>query len=208
MKKTIKSILALSTLMILASCGGDNKSSTSGSKNVNWTGQSVSPQNTPSSINSLYNQLSSALPCKTGQRLSTIQQFSIQGGQNSYYNSQNRLSGNFNTGTISGTTGQLYMGVSTFNDIMIISEMTNGNSVVGHNVYLSMCASQNLIIEGRTLSAFQAPNGIVLDKNTSCPYGVVDAAINTYLQADSYQTQYGTLNPAAVWTTFYEVVCN
>lgn len=210
MKKMITSILTLSTLMFLASCGGDNKSSTSknGAGNVITNSVSVKPTNTPSSINSLYSQLTSALPCKSGSRLSTLQQYSIQGGSTSYYNSQNKLAGNFQNGTIAGNVGQLYMGVSTFNDLMIISEMTSGNSVVGHNVYISFCTSSNLIFEGRTFSAFQAPNGIVLDKNTSCPYGVIDSAQNTYMQADSYQSQYGTINPAAVWTTFYEIVCN
>lgn len=207
MKNTFKNLMVLSSLMMLASCGGNNSTSSTNGSVITNTG-TVSASNTPTDVQSLYNKLASALPCKSGSRLSTIAQFSLSGTSSSYNYSQKKIAGSFSTGTIGGSVSQLYMGVSIFNDLMIIAEMTNGSSVVGHNVYLSMCTQSSLIIEGRTLSGFQAPNGIVLDKNTSCPYGVVDAAINTYLQADAYSSSYGQIYPAAVWTTFYEITCN
>ncbi|EQC47361.1 hypothetical protein [Bacteriovorax sp. Seq25_V] len=215
MKISLKNIIVFGALTALVSCGGDNKSSSSGSGSgtIYSSGTSngsttINSASNPEAVNSLFSQLSSALPCSSGQRISNVLQYSIQGGTSSSYYSTNKLSGSFRPGTIAGNVGQLYMGTSTFNDLMIVAEITNGNTVLGHNVYVSMCAYQNLIFEGRTLSNFQAPYGIVLSKSTSCPYGVISSAKETYMQADPYQSQYGQIYAAPVVTTFYNIQCN
>ncbi len=215
MKISLKNILVFGALTALVSCGGDNKSksTTSGSGTIYSQGSSsgsstITSSANPEKVNSLFSQLTSALPCSSGQRLSTLLQYNVQGGSSNSYYSSNNLSGNFSPGTIAGEVGQLYMGTSTFNDLMIVAEITNGNSVIGHNVYVSMCAYQNLIFEGRSLSNFQAPYGMVLTKSTSCPYGVISSAKDTYMQADPYTSQYGQINAAPVVTTFYNIQCN
>lgn len=223
MKSPIKKILLILSSLALISCGGsDNKAKTSSTgsntgSETQFSGNgsgTVNQGNIPAAVSSLASSLSQSLQCSNG-RLTNFLQYYVQST-----NSSTRVCGNFQAGVMPGTVGQKYVGVSPYNDFMIITEVVNNNQVIGHNVVISMCAQKMnyynyqlpLIGDERQLSNFQAPNCIILDKDNYCPHGVVDAAINTYMVSSSYQFNVngmsGNLNPYEVWTTFFKPTCN
>jgi hypothetical protein len=220
MKSPIKKLLLIASSFALISCGGDdNKVNTaSNGSTTNYGGssnQTVNQGNLPGVVSSLAQNLASSLNCPNGRRLTNYQQFYVQSNGN-----HTNVCGQFQQGVMPGEAGQKYVGVSPYNDFMIITEVKNGNQIVGHNLVVSMCAQYMqyygaqlpLIGDERQLSNFQAPNCIILDKDNFCPHGVVDAAINTYMVSSSYQFNLngmtGTLNPYEVWTTFFKPTCN
>lgn len=221
MKHPLTKLLLIAASVTLISCGGDgNKVNTSGNdSSTNYGGsnqQTTSQGGLPSAVQSLAGELSNSLRCQNGQRLSNFQQYYAQAGQGS----NTAVCGNFQQGVMSGTAGQKYIGVSPYNDFMIVSEVLNGSQVVGHNVFISMCSQYlnyygtnlPLIANERALSGFQAPNCLILDKDNFCPHGVVDAGVNTYMVSASYQFNVngmsGQLQPYEAWTTFFKPTCN
>lgn len=223
--KVCHTALALVLLLGLASCG-DKKNSTNSSNNsstntngVNNSGNWSSTQyqdNTgyTSEQSNQINSIKSSVSCRTGARLSQDVIFGVQGGA---YNSST-IGGTFQAGSISGTVSMLYVGISAFNDLMFVSKVTNGNSVLGYNVRISMCpqmASGNFPFIGneRPLSNFAAPQGITLNDTTVCGVGQVTSAQNTTMVSGSISinNSYGsqtTVPPANILTTFYAPRCN
>lgn len=221
--KVCHTALALVLLLGLASCG-DKKNSTNSSNNsssnsngVNNSGNWSSTQyqdntNYTSQQASQINSIKSSVNCQTGARLSQDVIFGVQGGA---YNSST-IGGTFQAGSISGTVSMLYVGISAFNDLMFVSKVTNGNSVLGYNVRISMCpqTAGNFPFIGneRPLSGFTAPQGITLNDSTVCGVGQVTSAQNTTMVSGSITVNsygYQTTVPAAnVVTTFYAPRCN
>lgn len=216
------------TAALLASCGGDDNKKSTNKVNTSTGGsadgvlsgnsnQSIPTSSLDADIRKIATDLAGSLNCPYGKRLTNVQQYSIQSGVNTDHN---RICGQFQQGTIAGQAGQHYVGVSAYNDFMIVSEIVNGNQVVGHNVYISMCAQYlnnygtqiPLIDDARPLSGFQAPYCLYLDKDNFCPHGVVDAAQNTYMISGQHtynvNGQQAQLQPFEVWTTFFKPTCN
>jgi hypothetical protein len=104
-------------------------------------------------------------------------------GVGSGSNGRTTITGPFNPGLISGVESAIYLGKSNFQDLMVITKMTNGGGVIGYNVTLALCPYEPIISANRPLSNFQAQN-IVLDDNTNCQYGNIDYAVS-YLTAEA-----------------------
>lgn len=162
-----------------------------------------------------FQQIKSSFRCRQGQRLSQDVTFSTQG-----YNhggSRTTISGPFQPGPVNGKVSQIFVGVSAWNDVMIVSRVGSGSQVRGYNITLSMCSYSGngtpFIHDSRPLSNFQASNGIILDSDNHCNFGSVDAAKNTIMQSaqTTYQGDFGNqvnLPAFTVYTTFYKPSCN
>lgn len=221
--KVCHTALALVVLLGVTSCGGDKKNTTNSSSNsstssINNSGTFSSTQYSDASgyssdqINTI-NNIKSGVNCQYGARLSQDVIFSVQGGAAN----TSTIGGTFQAGSISGTVSTLYVGISAFNDLMFVSKIVSGNSVVGYNVRMSMCPQYGgynvpYIANERPLSNFTAPYGITLNDSTVCGVSLVTSAQNTTMVSGSvtmnvngYQT---TVPQAQVVTTFYSPRCN
>lgn len=220
MKMTIKKLSILILVTIISySCSSkkSGKSSVDANNNPygnNRTYSNPSPfptpesqQTAPISVNDL-NRIKGSFQCTQGSRLSRDITYHTNQGSNS---SDTRIQGPFNPGALpgGGSTVKLFVGVSSFNDIMIVSKIANGNQVIGYNITISYCSmsSQNgapYISDQRAISNFQAQNGIVLYEHAGCGFGSVDAAKLTYAQSAPYQY----LQAFPIWTTFFRACVN
>jgi hypothetical protein len=223
-KYTLQIGLTACLLFLLSSCGKDNKvdsgkvaatsplSTTPAGSSPFYAGNPALSAN-PQIITQVQN-LKSSVACLSGRnRLTYDVSFFINGGAVS----GTTIGGSWQSGLLNSNSGiisNLYIGVSAFRDLMFVTKVTNGAQVVGYNVTLSFCEVPNkyanfpaLVANGRPLVNFQAPYGIVLDTNTYCGYGVVDAAVNTVIIS-----QRDTTNPYTadypVYTSFSKPLCN
>jgi hypothetical protein len=156
--------------------------------------------------------LRSSVTCLSGRtRLATDVSFYVSGGAIS----GTKIGGQWQPGFMNnGTISNLYIGVSAFRDLMFVTKVTNGGQVVGYNVTLSFCEVPNaypnfppLVSNDRVLSNFQAPSGIILDNDTYCGYGVVDAAFQTSIISQRSLTNQYTDNFPVI-TSFTKPTCN
>ena len=212
LKYSLKLSLMMSAILIASSCG--KKTNT-----VNSAGSGTSPFYTGNpalssnpAIVTQVQSLKSSVACLTGRnRLANDVSFYINGGSIS----GTTIGGNWQSGFMStGTISNLYIGVSAYRDLLFVTKVTNGGQVIGYNVTLSFCEVPNaypnypaLVSNDRPLVNFQAPNGIVLDTNTYCGYGVVDAAINTIIVSQKSSTNPYT-SDYPVYTSFTKPSCN
>ena len=159
-----------------------------------------------------YNKVKASISCLPGRsRLLNDVSFYISGPSGS----GSTIGGNWQSGFITnGTVTNLYVGVSAYRDLMFVTKVTNGGTVVGYNVTLSFCEVPNaipnypaLISNDRPLVNFQAPNGIVLGSTVSCGYGVVWGAINTIITSNPSTTNPYTM-AFPVYTSFASPQCN
>ncbi|MBC7540281.1 MAG: hypothetical protein H7281_15770 [Bacteriovorax sp.] len=205
-------ITLTASLLLLGSCGKKNTVNSS----VGASGTSpfyVGNSAVSSTIVNQVQSVRSSVTCLSGRnRLANDVSFYINSGSIS----GTTIGGNWQLGFMNtGTISNLYIGVSAYRDLMFVTKVTNGGSqVIGYNVTLSFCEVPNayvnypaLVSNDRALVNFQAGNGIVLDTNTYCGYGVVDAAINTLIVS-----QKSTTNPYTsdypVYTSFTKPSCN
>ena len=203
-------ISLIACLVLLGSCGKTNtvNSNAGSGSSPFYTGNSA----VSSSIVSQVQSMKSSVTCLNGNnRLSNDVSFYINGGSIN----GTTIGGNWQGGFMSqGSISNLYVGVSAYRDLMFVTKVTNGGQVIGYNVTLSFCGMPNaypnypaLISNDRPLVNFQAPSGIVLDTNTYCGYGVIDAAFNTVIVS-----QRSTTNPYTsdfpIYTSFTKPSCN
>jgi len=212
-KNSLSMGLVMSTLLLGAACGKkENKvniPATSASSPYYVGNSAVS-----STIVNQVNSIKANVACYNGYRLANDVSFYVQGTFNT--SSRTTIGGQFVPGYLnSGSLSQLYVGVSTFRDLMFVTKVTNGSQVIGYNVTLSFCemksAYQNFpsIISNETsLTNFQAPNGMVLDTDTHCGYGVVDWAPNTYITATRVVNNPYATGPVQIPTSFTKPTCN
>ena len=230
-------ILALTSLLIV-SCGGDENKVNTNTNPV--TGGGIYPQGTgynSQEEQQLIEQLKQQLQCPTGPVSYSSGNSQLHGSgqriqdvvfskaiQNSDHT---KICGQFQNGPVSGTPGQMYVGVSAYNDIMVVTEIVNGTQVLGHNVRLSMCGQYAmsytynnsyspqqtrlpLIDSQRTLTNFRTSNNscIVIDKDNFCPHGVVDFASQTVMTAGPYNANGMNLQAVEIYTSFAKPTCN
>lgn len=111
-------------------------------------------------------------------------------------------------GEITGQVKMSYMGISTFGDIMIVEKLEEN---LGHNITLLMCPAEHnskfgqtpIIHTDRGFLRFSITNDIVLNDNlNTCGIGSLSVT-DTVLVTNSYESEYGTLSPSVVMTTFF-----
>ncbi len=191
--KTVKLTSLLISILSLAliSCGADNQTaSTAANRNTATAGT----YGTSPAIASEINQLKTRYACTSGAR------FDI-----SFYTSSiasdTTIMGPFIPGNLgAATTAQSYVGMSVYNDLMIVVRQTNG-----YNVILSMCSYGVLLKPERHYSQFSASNGITISTHTNRSYGSVDAAIDTLLIADPYNAGNVSYPQGQAYTTFFRI---
>ncbi|MBI2519439.1 MAG: hypothetical protein HYV97_03440 [Bdellovibrio sp.] len=187
--------LALSLILTMA-CGKKNsvKSST---PSVGTTVMGI--PNLPATLAGQIQQIITSNPCNQGQRIPEIQ-LNTTGIAPS--GNTTTITGSYNPGLISGPVTTMYVGRSTFNDIIVITKIANGPQVLGYNITVSMCTYNPFIMPGRPLSGFSTPMGLVLTDYTSCGWGsTIGKVIMTAAAFQNYPQ-------ALVETTFAPIVCN
>lgn len=212
MKPQLKKSLLLtlvSSAMILASCGKKNVVNSGSSSSYFSANNSVFAGSTQ--YIQYYNSIKAKVACFPGTyRLNNDVTFYVNGGAYS----QSTIAGQFQSGMItSGAVSEMYVGVSAFRDLMFVTKVTNGGSLVGYNVTLSMCSVSNkvpnyplLVSNDRILSNFQAPYGIIVNSNTSCGYGLIASAQYTYMLSQRIPSNPYTAD-FPVYTTFTNSGC-
>lgn len=205
--KKIKMIgLTLLTLTLLASCGKKNVVNSKNADSGGYTG--INPNlNTGGNVSS--SELSSILTgisCNNGQRLNNVYTYQIAAS-----GTKTTLYGSFSPGQISGPINKIYVGRSSYGDVMIVAKITSGSQVAGYNVYLSYCSQTGndgtpYISDNRPMANFQAPYGVTLSESTNQGYGIISSASNTLIvaQSISYNSQWGPIQlpQFPVYTTF------
>lgn len=205
--------LMMGTLLLGAACGKkENKVNIPATSSTSpyYVGNSAVSATIVNQVNSI----KANVACYNGYRLANDISFYVNTSNGS--SSRTTIGGQFIQGYLTtGSAAQLYVGVSTFRDLMFVTKVTNGSQVLGYNVTLSFCemksAYQNFpsIISNETsLTNFLAPSGIVLDSDTHCGYGVVDWAPNTYITATRTVNNPYATGPVQVPTSFTKPTCN
>jgi hypothetical protein len=205
-------IIVLITMALLSGCGKPankiNSSNLSGS-GLFYTGNSAFNAN-PAIVNHVLN-IKNGVACQTpNTRLANDTTFFVSGN----FPNGTTIQGNFQQGILPGDNSELHVGVSAWGDLMFVTKVTNGSQVLGFNVTLSFCTIPNyypnypLLVSNTTqLVNFMAPQGIVLDMNTYCGYGVIDAAFNTAITAQP-TTANAYSAPFTFPTSFTKPMCN
>jgi hypothetical protein len=168
--------------IMLTACGGkDNKITKAlGGGGGNRNSSTYGDAGSSGSVEQIKSQFS----C---QRRSDVTFTTSSQGQAGGY-SKTTIFGPFQKGVVGGIVNDVFVGVSTFKDLIIVGKVTNGSQVVGYNITLSLCVTQplngshpatSLINEQRDLNNFSAPYGITIDSDTNCSVGNVDAAQQT-----------------------------
>lgn len=216
-------LLGLALVLVLASACGDKENAVGGNVtspigiNPPITGGNI--PNLPSDQYNIFQQMKQSLNCRQGPRLQQDVTFSTQSF--TPQNSLTTIRGPFQLGAAagSGSVNKIYVGVSVFNDIMMVTKVTNGTQVLGYNVTLSMCSERGqdgtpYIDDSRQITQLGLHNqaaGIVITEQTRCGVGTVDSAQMVVVSAQAQiNSQYGpvTLPPYNAVTTFYRPACN
>lgn len=211
-KKIGSWVIASLILATFTSCGVQKNNKVNSQTLPDSNGvRGVSPGGVGPGFSSYYSpqvqQVKQMYPCMSGPRLQTDYTFSA----GVYNNSRTTIMGPFNQGNVGGQVGAIFVGKSQWNDLMIISKVTDGGSqLLGWNVTISMCSYGNgLVSDQRPLNGFQAPKGITLAENPSCGWGDILSAQDTVMVATAVQMAGGyTLPPQQVWTTFTIAGCS
>lgn len=217
-KENLLLALVISLAMIVASCG--KKKNTVNSDDNNNSGTTFfgpgSPTFTASQQADVQNIISN-VPCNNYPNRRLSQTYTFSSSNINYGNSKTSIYGPFNQNTVSGNISKIFVGISIFGDVMIVSKVGNGSQVSGYNVQLSMCAEWNrqtnvpYIDDQRPVVNFQA-NQIVLDEDNNCGYGSVDSAQNTIVTTGQFNGNNGgfsfSLPAYNAYTTFYKPSCN
>src|SRR5215217_3163535 len=156
------------TALIVSSCGKkENKVNSNG-----ISGSSPFYHGNSSMTAEIVNQAQSIkqnVQCMNGYRLTNDVSFFLSGGSLG----ANKIGGAFTQlqpGAVppAGISNKLWVGVSSFRDIMFVTQVTQNNQVVGYMVTLSFCEMKNaynnanipsIISNERALMNFQAPYG-------------------------------------------------
>lgn len=173
-KHIIVSLSLLTMALVVGACGKDNKVGTT--TPATSVAIPVDAYNTYSSTaTTMISQYKANYPCNQGAR------FDLTFNTNQIVN-QTSVGTMFTTGRRAGSIAHIYVGVGSYNDLIIVEKLQNN---AGFNVVMSMCPFNTLLTAQKTYSSLYVKNGIVLDDNTTSSIGRVDAAY-TYLRAEAY----------------------
>jgi hypothetical protein len=215
LKHSLNLCLVVSALL-LTSCGKkENKVSSNGVSGSSpfYTGNSSLNSAAGSTIVNQVQSIKSSVACLNGYRLTNDVSFYVQGG----IIGSNRIGGNWISGFSpnGGTVNKMWIGVSAYRDLMFVTQVMNGSSVMGFNVTLSFCEMKNasaslpsVISNERALTNFVTPNGIVVSSTATCGYNVVSLSQQTYIT--SQRDLNNPYSPIAVQvpTSFAPPSCN
>lgn len=170
-------IITLIFISSLISCGEpkvSQKITKSGSGSESNSGeQQKAPQN-PETSN--VSTATNYLPCNQGEtRLKTLvynaKEESTQDGSNKI-----RAGISVTPGPSSSNTQEnRYKGISSYNDYLEVVEVTENNKVIGYNLNLSFCTYQGIGPTVSNIESLQIYENIILDKESSCATGFIDA---------------------------------
>lgn len=217
MKSHLKNSLNLCLIvsaLVLTSCGKKENKVSSGSGLFSSSTNSLQTS-AGQTISNQVTSLKNSVACLSGYRLSNDVNFYVSGG----IIATNKIGGNFqlspNLSPQGGQINKMWIGVSAYRDLMFVTQVMNGSSVVGFNVTLSFCEMKNsyanlpsIISNERGLTGFTAPYGIIVDSATSCGYNVVNLA--QYTTIVSNRDLNNPYSPASVSipTSFAKPSCN
>lgn len=215
LKHSLNLCLVVSALL-LTSCGKkENKVSSSGVSGSSpfYTGNASLNSSAGSTIVNQVQSIKSSVACLNGYRLTNDVSFYVQGG----IIGSNRIGGNWISGFSpnGGTVNKMWIGVSAYRDLMFVTQVMNGSSVMGFNVTLSFCEMKNaspslpsVISNERALTNFLTPSGIVVSSTATCGYNVVSLSQQTIIT--SQRDLNNPYSPTAVQipTSFAPPRCN
>lgn len=166
----------------------------------------------PGEIINQMQSIKNNVTCMNGYRLNTDYTFHITGGAVS----GTKIGGQWLQGVLSGgTVNKLWVGVGAYRDLMFVTQVANGSTVVGYNVTLSFCELKNsypnypsVISNERVIKNFNAPYGIILDQDTYCGYSVVDLAQQTYVTSERNLSNPMSPPDIQVPTSYTKPTCN
>ena len=211
LKNSLHLCLIVSALMLTA-CGKKankvNSTPTVGSSPFSTAGYA------PGEIVNQMQSIKTNVTCMNGYRLNTDYHFHVVGGAVS--GTKISAPGRWNPGVLSGgTVNKLWVGVGAYRDLMFVTQVANGSAVIGYNVTLSFCEMKNsnptypsVISNERILRDFLTPNGIILDKDTYCGYGVVDYAPYTYITSSKDMNNPMSPPDIQIPTSYAKPTCN
>lgn len=195
MKLQLKSSLQVSLITCLLLLGGCGKKNTVNSSAVS------------SSTSALIQGLQ--ISCLNGRNRVPDVNFFVSGSMTG-----TTVYGQWQSGSMPGTTSNSYVGVSAYRDVMILTKVVNGSQVLGYNLTLSFCEVPNaypnypaLVSSDRPLVNFQAPNGITINTAVACGYGTIAAALNTVIISQKSMTNPYTWD-YPIYTSFTRPLCN
>ena len=212
-KHSLNLCLIVSTL-ILTSCGKkENKVSSgiSGSSPFYTGNESLSSTDGTTIINQVEG-IKASMPCLNGYRLTKDVSFYAQNG----LRGPNRIGGNWVPGFSlqGGAINKMWIGVSAFRDLMFVTQVMNGSTVLGFNVTLSFCEMKNaypnlpsVISNMRELTNFITPNDIIVESTARCGYNLVNLANNTQIVSQRDLSNPYTTEAKAIPTTFAPPRC-
>ncbi len=196
--KHLKSPIAflIGIALLLGACGKNNTVGTSSGSsalpNTTTNAYSGTSLGHSATVNAELTKVMNQVNCSYGGSRVRVN-FSTKGQS---YN-QSLTTGPFTKGNISGSIAAEFMGVSAFGDVLVVSRMTSGSTVIGHNIALYLCPANNSYTNAQIIGAstkidnFTDYNqGIVLDSNSGCPAGNVDSAYTGITSSGYYDGQY------------------
>ena len=218
MKKGLSSLLIFGLALSIASCGKkQNEVNSDDDNNSNTTFLNQGHRRLQLLSNLVCRGSLEILLCNNYPNRRLSQTYTFSTNNYNFGSSRTSIYGPFQQTPIHGNVSQIFVGLSTFGDVMIVSKVGNGSQVQGYNIQLSMCAEWNrqtnvpYIDDSRPVTNFQA-NQIVLDVDNNCGYGSVDAALNTIVSTGPYNGNNGgfsfSLPAYNAYTTFYKPSCN
>jgi hypothetical protein len=206
----------LTCILLLGSCGNKPNSVNSNALAPGASGSALFYTGNPAlgsnpAIVTHVQNIKTGVTCLPGRtRLQNDVTFYVAGP----FQSGTTIGGNFVAGILPGDNSELHVGVSAFRDLMFVTKVTSGSQVLGFNVTMSFCDVANpypnfplLVSNDRPLVNFRAPQGIILDMNTYCGYGVIDAALNTAMTSQQSMSNQLTA-PFTFPTSFTKPICN
>ncbi len=207
----MKKIIFLILILAISACSGDKKKNkVSGRDNISQT-PNLNPiyPTTGGNSGTSFEALLQNNPCKNGMARITPPVLASTSFNNS--NSRTSLRGPYNQNLLGGgNESSAYVGLSYFNDLIYITQVTNGSQVLGHNIRVSFCPYTSqygapLFVQGRDIRNFQSPNPIVLDQDRGCGIGLVDAAVSTTVDIGPFNLYNAA---SGIPTTFFKPTCN
>ena len=206
----------IATALLVSACGKKENKVSSATSNSSpfYTGNPALSGSAGSTIISQVQSIKTNVPCNGGYRLTNDVSFYVNGG----YVGSNKIGGIFEPGfhvNANSQINKLWVGVSAFRDLMFVTQVTNGSQVVGFNVTMSFCEMKNyatgfpsLVSNERALTRFTARNGIIVDSNTYCGYGVVDFAYMTEIISERGLSNPYSDRDITIQTSFTKPTCN